>query len=274
MWFTEILISLSIVHGASAESLPALQCLRDFTQRYAQGPSYFTKLKKTEFDFSPSPMVENLEITERAKTEIDLKFVDKGKSGIRNNGMTVHYKSGDEVEIELGKSRGFGFLLNGLAETFAKKKMKLYSADVIERQIFTVNRAGFGYLARLIQMRLPEFEKGALGQLSNEGAGCHVQFKHDPKLDETIELDPQRAIPEIEQKYGTLAYLIYKMNRDLFPKFESLFERKKPMTIQISPAFADFNLDLDAAHLPTKFELFFGGQILGRYEFSETKMPQ
>jgi hypothetical protein len=272
MWLLTILI-LSSVSGAKTLGGPtALNCIQDFVKKYDLSTYYSANLKKTEFDFGGTPLTENLKITEYNKKKIVISFMDKGLTGIKNNGMTVTYQSGETVDIQLGKPRGIGFLAHGAATFIKGRTLNLFSTDMLRNQVFTVNRAGFGYLARVLKKRLPDLQTGKLGTLSLNGSKCTIHFQHDPKQVTTLELSPEDSIRSIEERYGTLAYFIFKDNKNSLKRFFNLFHRDHSLRLKIHHSFTDFDLVLNDEKLPSLVELFWDGRPVGRYEFSDIEM--
>jgi hypothetical protein len=265
MWLLATLISS--LATASAVDSSAIRCLEKFVSQYESSSGYTTKMKKTEFEFG-SALTENIEITERKGQSTQLKFIDAGKSGIRNNGMTVSHSGGKQVRIEFGHSKGMGIFLNALAETFTIKSRDLYNSDVTEKQIFTVDRSGFGYLAKVLRKNLEGLRQGRMGDLSDSGK-CSIRFSRKEEA-EQFQLSKDSNIQEIEENYGTLAYLIYKDNAEKFKSFDSFLNSKQNVPIRISKHFSDFILQLDRNFSPSHFELIFKGKTIGSYDFKDT----
>lgn len=267
MWMAFLFLSVASAQTNSS----AFDCLRQFIDTYNASSGYSTKIKKTEYEFG-DPYTENIEVTEKNKHDVTVKFLDRGSSGIRNNGMTVAYKDGDKVSIELGHSHGLGFVLNGLADAFTSKTKDLTDPTVLQTEVFTVNRAGFGYFARILKGNLAPMREGKTGQLEQIGSGCQLAFHHDASHPQTVTLKKNDPVFPLEEKYGTLAYIIYKENQDKFKNFSGFFHRKEDMTLKVEPNFTDWKMTLDERHLPKIIDVFFAGKPIGHYEFSDIQL--
>lgn len=266
MWIAFLFFST-----AAAQSNPAHECLKRFVGAYDASSGYSAKIKKTEYEFG-DPLTENIEVTEKDKSEVTVKFLDQGSSGIRNNGMAVTYAGGDNVQIKLGHSRGFGFILNGLADALTAKSKSLIDPTVLQTEIFTINRAGFGYFARTLKDKLEPMRMGKMGRLEKTGDGCQLYFHHDGLHPQTVLLKRTDSVFPLEDKFGTLAYIIYKSNEDKFKNYESFFHRKEDMNLKIEPNFTDWKMTMDENNLPKTIELFYAGKMIGHYEFSDVRL--
>lgn len=266
MWIAFLFFSI-----ASAQPNPAFECLKQFVDTYDASSGYSAKIKKTEYEFG-DPLTENIEVTEKNKTEVAVKFLDTGSSGIRNNGMSVTYKGGDNVQIALGHSHGLGFILNGLADALTSKTKSLTDPIVLQTEIFTINRAGFGYFARTLKNKLDPMRTGKMGRLKKTGEGCQISFQHDGSQPQTVLLKKTDSVFPLEDQFGTLAYVIYKENEDKFKNYEAFFHRKEDVNLKIEPNFTDWKMTLDENHLPKVIDLLYAGKSIGHYEFYDVHL--
>jgi hypothetical protein len=280
-YFGFTLAALTAVSSfAQASSDPrAVQCVEDFLSHYRNLKSYQTRLIKNEWNEKGKALhSEKIGLTFSKPHEVEFKYLNEGNTGIRNNGMTVAYKNGDEVSIRLGSTAGLGFLVKGVASLIVGDHTSLYDSKVLEDEIFTLNRAGFDFLAFALDKHLPAIktsEKGGVKMINGEkaDAGCTIKYTPEVEGEEIVDLKPEDSVRAIEEKYGTLAYLIYRKNTDEFDSLRDLFVRDKETKIHVPKSFMEFDLTLDpVTKLPTHFVLYNDGKKIGDYGFQDTQL--
>jgi len=274
-----VLNCLATADIARAASDPeAIRCVEDFLSHYRNVQEYRTTLFKREFDLKGKTLhEEKIALTFKKDDEkpgqVTFEYLNQGTTGIRNNGMTVKYREGEQVELKLGKAKGLGAVVNGVASLAVNDRMSLFDPQMLQDEVFTLNRAGFDFLAFALRKHLPTLKTASKGGIRKVGDGCAL--KYEPHLDgeETVVLQPGQSIREIEERYVTLAYLIYQNNRDQFKSFQEVFTRTKPVTVKIPRGFMEFDLTLqESTKLPDEFNLFFRGKQIGAYGFGDTKV--
>ena len=254
----------------AASSPEALQCITDFTKKFDEmSGGYRATMLKTEYINSAKGVTHKIEIRD-SKKEIILKFLDEAYSGIKNNGMTIRYDSTALLKIKFGHSAGLGFLMNGAARLFAAKEIALTDSQALKGEVFTVNRAGLSYLAATLKKNLLQFQNGELGDLTLIEAPCKVRYKLHEAPVQIVDLKVGDSIFDIEEKFSTLAFILFKENEDQFKQFDLLFNRKKEIKMKISAGFTPFEIDIDPVKkMPTRFVLFLKDKIIGEYKFSD-----
>ncbi len=269
------------------ESDPAvLQCMTNFVKQYKTINGFKTTLIKKDWNISGKLVHdEKVELTfEKASNGKPAKthfvYINKGSSGIRNNGMTVDYEGGNEVKIKFGKPDAVGFLFNGVASLVTGEKKKLTDPELLEDEIMTFNRAGFGMSALIFEKLITELSKPhTKGGVRVVGTGkdadpCH--FKYTPHLDgyEWVTLKPTDSVFALEEKYGILAYAIYRANTDQFSEFRDLFVRAHTIKIKIPKSPSAFEAAINPnTFLPTLFRATEeNGQVRCEYQFEDTEI--
>jgi len=262
-------------HAASLSEPQAIQCLENFISRYQPLSGYKTTVTKKEWNEKGEvSRNEKMEITNKKNNQIRIKYIDEGSTGIRNNGMTVTYSGGQEAEITLGEANFFGSFARNAAALIIGDKMNILHPKMIEDEILTLNRAGFDFLSQLIKRHLPYAREAKTGGVTlADGKACQVRYKPYAEGSDAVTLEPSQSIFDLEEKYGTLAYFIYRSNRAQFDSFADLFDRKKSVTISIPRGFSELDLDLDPVnYLPTKMVLKFNSKDVGSYSFENTEL--
>ncbi len=225
---------------------------------------------KKEYVTSDVGVTQNIELSEDRGPHIILKYLDRGTTGVKSNGMTVTFDGSDQLKIKYGRRRGFGFLVP--VEWIGGDHLAIDDAKVVDDEIFTVNRAGFGFLIQSMAEHLPLYQKGLRGDLSLVKSPCFIHYEPHQVPDDIVTVEPSTSMFDLEKKYGTISYLIYLANRSQFSHFHELFRRKKLMTLKIPQNFAAFDLDIDSdTHLPSRFAIYWQKRLLGEYQFSEIK---
>lgn len=257
--------------GAANESGNAIakRCLAQFAKRASELRSYSARMEKTEFVRSSSGSTQNLEIVSASDRDVRLTYLDKGQTGIKNNGMTVTYNGSDLLEIKLGKARGLGVLLNGPAKLIAGNSIFLFDPSVVDEEVFTVNRAGFRYLAKVLAKKMDSVSIEDIELRGFTDKLCELSYRPRREESAVVLLKKSETIFDLEERYSTLAYLIFQANRDKFNRLSSLFKRDRDIEIRVPRSLPWFDLTIEnASHLPTEFTLYSQQKRIGRYRFS------
>ena len=249
------------------------QCFEGFVETYAELSSYQGILQKKEWRTNGSLVHdEKLEISFQKPHHLKLKYLNEGSSGIRNNGMTVEYRGGKTVKINLGKPKFFGALSNGVASLVVGDELSLFDPKVLDDEIFTINHGGFGYLVGAIKKvgaelkSNPEFK--VIGSVTPEH--CTVEYPLQSKSNTFFDLKPEDSIFRIEEDHRILAYFLYDANRDQFSSFTDLFVRTKPMRIRFPDQKVDLTLVLNRkTQLPEKIALKQDQNLIAEYQYSD-----
>lgn len=264
---------------SSAASDPrALKCVEDFVDSYSKVGSYRTTMIKREFGLGGDLLHdEKIGLEFEKPRRVVFRYLNEGITGIRNNGMTVGYTSGEEVEVKLGKPEGLGLFVNGVASLAVGGRMSLFDSKVLDDEVFTLNRAGFDYLAYALGKHLPTLRTSELGGISfageqNPSEPCRVRYVPHLSGEETIDLRPGESVFPVEERFATLAYVIYFRNRDKLASFRDLFVRKEPLKLKVPRAFTEFDMEIDRkTKLPLRFVMRFDGKVAGEYDFQDTE---
>jgi hypothetical protein len=255
----------------TAKSSDPIDCLKSFTKKMKSISEYSTLMNKVE-NFPSGEVTEEIRIRHNIKIgTLTLEFLNHGHSGIKNNGMTVQYDGTPELNIKLGKATGFSTLVRPLVSAVAGKKMGLTDSEVITEEIFTVNQAGFAFLAKILEMHLLNGSLDA-ADLSNSKKGiCEVSYRPKKTSFTEMNLKSTDDIFDVEERFGQLSYFIFLTNEKLVLKYHKLFDRTEKWTLKIPDQLPAFDLTLDSQTLlPTNFSLYHSGRKVGVYQFSET----
>jgi hypothetical protein len=266
------IFTLPSLHAASDPQ--AIRCAQDFLNRYSKIKNYDSVLEKKEWDLEGELLHdEKIQLTFEKPKKITLKYLNEGNTGIRNNGMTLRYVSGETVSIQLGETRGLGFLVNGPASLAIGDSLSIFDSRVLENEIFIINRSGFDLLAHTLKAYLPSLNQTETGGLQLTGSPCQLEyFPHLPG-EVAISLEPQDSIEQIEEKFGTLGYFIYQRNRDQLDSIRDLYVREKKMTLQIPKSFPRFQITLGKkTQLPEHIVFFLNDKKVGQYHFEYLKV--
>lgn len=267
------LTQTSLIFADSTTHEAMTQCFEGFIDNYAQLNSYKGTLHKKEWK-THGELVhdEKIEVSFYKPHKLQLRYLNEGSSGIRNNGMTVEYNGGKTVKITLGKPKFFGALTNGVASLVIGDELPLYDSKVLDDEIFTINHGGFGYLVDAIKKvgaevrSNPEFK--FVGSVTQDQ--CTVEYPLQSKPGAYLELKPEDSIFKIEETHRTLAYFIFDANRDQFSSFTDLFVRTKPMKIRFPHQLIYFTLTLNRkTNLPERISIREKDTLIAEYVYSE-----
>lgn len=271
---------------------PSQACVQRFLKAYSGLTSYETRMHKREWDGKGSLTHDELiALTFTKPANVRFEYLNRGSTGIRNNGMVIRL-AGDrssKVDIQLGKPDAWGFLAKAAASLVVPSQTSLYDPLVVNSEIFTLNRAGFGFLATALSHQLEGIRLAKSGGLTYSGSdslsltraaalrpeavlpGCEIRYTPHAKGVHEVLVVPTDSIAALEDRYGVLAYFIYLENQDRFSAFADLFARKQEMKLKIPRAFTEFVLELeDSTALPKRVALFWRDQLIGDYQFEKT----
>ena len=233
-------------------------------------PLYKAQLLKREYSDQSRFSENKLEIEQHRDGKTLLKYIDKGSTGIRNNGMTIKYSGGKWFQVDLGEASGLGVLVRAAASIALKGDIYIGSPQVLRDELFTVNQAGLFPLARILRRQLPSLIDANTGGITAVGTGCNLSYsKHTDEVT-TIDLERGSDFPEIEDKYGTLGFFVYTHNKDKLSSLSDLFNRTHPIKIKIPHWFFDWKMSLDpSTMLPSTITFYDGASIISSYEYSD-----
>ena len=249
------------------------QCFEGFIHTYQGLSSYQGILQKKEWKTNGDLVHhEKIEVSFKKPSSLQLKYLNEGSSGIRNNGMTVEYNGGKTVKINLGKPKFFGALSNGVASLIVGGDLSLFDPKVLDDEIFTVNHGGFGYLVEAMKKVGSEIKSNPdfkfVGNLTLDQ--CTVEYPLQSKTNAFLDLKPEDSIFKIEEANRTLAYFIYDANRDQFSSFTDLFVRNKPMRVRFPHQQVTLTLILNRkTRLPEKITLRQNDSLIAEYQYSD-----
>jgi len=205
-----------------------------------------------------------------------ITYLDKGSTGIKNNGMTVFWKHGSkEFELTIGESSGLGAIVGGIASAAANGMYSITGKDALKGEFITINRGGIGFLSEALSKRVKGLKPNDDGGLSvwKKDEYCSIKYRKHTDIVSEITLKKDQDVFQIEEDYGTLSYQIFLHNRDKFPTFLEFFNRKKDMKVKIPHWFFNMDFVLDPkTNLIKDLTLYHGEQILGRYYFREMEV--
>ncbi len=269
---------LSFVVGVNvyAASDPlAIQCAEKFREASKKMSDYKVNILKREWDLKGDLVHdEKLEaIVSRPKRLVQLKYMNSGATGIRNNGMTVTYTGVEKLKIELGSVRGFGFIAHGAAAAVIGDSMSMFDSMVLEDEIFTINRTGFDFLSMILGKGIEAARTSTEGGFSIKTPGtCEIKYSPHIQGQVQVTLQPSESLFDLEEKYGTMAYILFQENRSKFDSLRELFVRKKPVEISIPKSFYETHMKFNpTTFLLDEFQMFQNGRRIADYVFSELK---
>jgi hypothetical protein len=263
--------SLAVPSKPSVESA-ALHCLNRFSQRMNETTSYETTIEKREKGTDGTWRTDRIHLTEAKRGEhVEIVYLNEGSTGIKSNGMKVTYKAGEDLAIVYGTSKGFGGIFGSIAKSAAPKSIKLTDGLAVNEEIFTINRAGFRFMSQMILKGVQSSAGTLEGQESNNE--CLLKWTPTQADYQEIQISDGESIWKLEETYSTLASLIQRKNKDLFPKLSDLFRVRGTKKILVPKSLTAFTTKLDlATDLPKSFQLYWEGDLVGEYVFKDTKI--
>jgi hypothetical protein len=271
--FLVLFLYSSLAFGANDPV--AVQCIEKFIEASQKLDHFQALLNKKEWDPKGNLLHDDqVELTvSRSKKRVQLKYLNRGDSGVRNNGMKVEYNGTEKLKIELGSTNVLGFFMHSAASAIIGDSLSIFDSQVLDGEIFTINRTGFDFLASVLRMGLKETQGTPDGGFNLVKPGtCRVQYSPHFIGKTPVTVQPKDSIFELEERFGVLAYIIYQENRDQFSSFRDLFVREKPMKISIPKSFYETEFEFNlTTHLPEDFQMYQGRQKIGDYRFMNIK---
>lgn len=247
-------------------------CLAASIDKIKKLNEYTVRMRKIEY-FGSQRIDEEILVYENKTAGLrTLEFINQGSTGIKNNGMKLSYNVNDNfISIKYGKSFGLGVFASPFIKILGKTKTHLYDADVVDKQIFTLNRAGLSFLYKVLENKFIRLKNEEIGKfdetISPEKCSYEFRKKHKEPITETVSKD--NTLTQIEEKYGTLAYLLYLENSKEIKTFHE-FLGSENIKIFVTDHFTNFNLVIDnVTKLPLEFTLFHNDDVIGKYQFED-----
>ena len=271
-----LLPSLFLISFVAHASDPAaVQCVEQFLEANKSASHYKTHLAKKEWNLQGGLLHDDqIEMSvSRSPVRVQLTYLNRGDTGIRNNGMRVEYDGSEKLKIKLGSTNVLGFLAHSAASAVIGDSMSIFDARALEDEIFTINRSGFDFLALVLGKHLDSTKTSTQGGLTLTATGtCRVKYAPHLTGHTEVTLQPSDSVFEWEEKLGTLAYIIWQENREKFGSMRDLLIRQKPVTISIPKGFYDTTFDFNpVTHLPDHFSLYQQGKLIGDYHFNDVQ---
>jgi hypothetical protein len=253
----------------------ATQCIEKFLEANRKTSDYQAHLVKKEWDPQGGLLHDDqIEITvARTKKYVQLKYLNSGDSGVRNNGMKVEYSGTEKLKVKLGSANVLGFLKHSAASALIGDSISIFDSQALDGEIFTINRTGFDFLALILSKNLESAKTSSEGGFKLVTPGtCQVRYLPHISGKKTVSLQPADSIFDLEEKLGTLGYIILQENKDQFGSLRDVFVRQKPVQISVPASFYEVQFDLNAeTDLLDRFQIFQAGQKIGDYQFSDVK---
>ena len=252
----------------------AVKCVENFLNAFEKVQTYKTVMHKVEYgDKKRIIHDETVEVvSKKLQRFVSYTYLNEGSTGIRNNGMRLEYNGDSKLKINFGNAHGLGNLVHGPAVALIGDHIQIDHELVLEDELFTINRAGFGVLASIIRKNLNALKKSEKGGVQSITPGsCSLRYTKHTDESEEITISPTDSIFDLEDRMGTFAYMIFFENRFELARIYNLFHRKEPMKLTVPHWFLDFEVDFDkTTKMPTRFTLYRDGEKLGDYRFTDT----
>jgi hypothetical protein len=166
------------LNSLASGTTEAADMVEKFISRYDRIKRYETVIQKKEWDPDGNSLHnEKINLSHEKPNKTIVKYLDKGYSGIRNNGMTITYGGGQDVYIQLGSANVFGLLTHGVASLVVPDKLSLFDSKVLDDEIITINRGGIGYFCFTLKKFLSQIKSAKKGGFSlMDGLKNHVKY--------------------------------------------------------------------------------------------------
>lgn len=270
------------ITNAQAQRNPEAHCLSRFLARVSTLTAYQAHISRKEYRLGRLQVANEIDIIQsRVPRTTELKFVDEGSTGIKNNGMRSLWRGGDTLEIILGKPTGLGFVAHAAASALLSGPISLRSPKLLDGEHFTINHAGlFAAAEILVHHRARVIDEPlktgktvfrALAPIDPKRPGvCQLAYEPDPSDQVERVLKPDDDIFAIEREFGTLAYALVAANPDVFSDLNQVFNRRETVRIQIPRGFMGLELSLDDT-LATEFRLKLSsrGKLVADYYYTK-----
>jgi hypothetical protein len=251
----------------AASDAKALQCIRDFSAEVQNIKAYEAKILKRELQSTGRYAETQVHIRQCRDGQTTVTFLDEGQTGIKNNGMKVTFDGSPYLGIQLGKPKYLGRIPHAVAQVVVGEKLRITSPYVLDGEYFTVNRAGYFPLQRVLNTQLPSLEKTQEGGITSLD-GCNLRYEQHTREISKVTVTEQNSIFNIEDQFGTLALFLLEANKDRFKSLTELFERAEGKEINVPKWFFDFDLTFDpVTHLPKVLRFKKKDVIVAEYTY-------
>ncbi len=251
----------------AASDPQALQCIRDFISEAKKMSAYEAKIDKRELQSTGRFAESKVHIRQSQTGITTVTFLDEGQTGIKNNGMKVTFDGSPYLGIQLGKPKYLGRIPHAVAQVVVGEKLRITSPYVLDGEYFTVNRAGYFPLQRILNTQLPSLETAQEGGITSMD-GCNLRYQKHTKEMSKVTVTEQNSLFNIEDQFGTLAFFLLEANQDRFKNLTELFERAEGKEISVPKWFFDFDLSFDpVTHLPKVLRFKKGDVTVAEYTY-------
>jgi len=265
-----IYVIAAILTLVQAQTQPeAIKCVEKFLAKMAAIKGYSAVLDKKEL-YEEEWLEEKVGLKAEGVKSVEYTFLAKGTTGIKNNGMQLTYDGSDTLKIKWGEATGFGVLASQAAQAVTGDTLPLTGETTLKGELFTLNRAGLYHIAECMKSHLPQLKAATTGGLHVTG-NCHLKYTPPALKYVQVKLKPADRVQDLEERFGTYAYMIRQANAELFPDMNALFNRTAEVEVRVPEFLMPFEMVIGAADLPEKFVIYAEGQKLGEYSFSEIR---
>jgi hypothetical protein len=270
MIFLSLLIAAGAAHAAVTPQ--AKKCAEKFFAAYDPLEGYTALIKKTERAPRGGRVLneQRIRLTHRKPVYVKVEFLDKGSTGIKNNGMISEYDGGRKQKVTLGKPTFAGALMNRAAKAVIGDALDLFSPYSTDKEYLTLNRTSLTNLAHMLKAHMKAMEESERGGLSaeSEGGGCRLRYAaHAPVFTRTFS-----GIPELEQALDEMAaspiFWVF-LNLDQFRDLTDFYRNFAGKKIQISESSMPFELVLRPDGLPKELRFFHKSKEMASYAYEE-----
>jgi hypothetical protein len=260
-----------LIAAAHATVTPqAKACLEKFFAAYDPLDGYTALIKKTERAPRSGRILneQRIRLTHRKPVYVKVEFLDKGSTGIKNNGMISEFEGGRKQKVTLGKPTFAGALMNRAAKAVIGDALDLFSPYSTDKEYLTLNRTSLTNLAHMLKTHLKAMEESGKGGLSADGEGCRLRYAaHAPVFTRTFS-----GIPELEQALDEMAanpiFWVF-LNLDQFSDLTDFYRNFAGKKIQVSESSMPFELVLSPDGLPKELRFFHKYKEMASYVYEE-----
>lgn len=264
MWLA---LLLSFSHAQSNPE--AIKCVEKFLNKMNSIKGYSLVVEKKEL-YDEEWLEEKVGLRAEGPKHIEYTFLAKGSTGIKNNGMKLTYDGTDTLQILWGEATGFGVLASEAAKAVTGNTLPMTGDTALKGELFTLNRAGLYHIAECLQHHWKTLKAAKSGGLSTT-EGCHIKYTPPEIKYSHVMLKKDDRVQDLEDKYGTYAYVIRQANAEIFDDMIALFNRDKDYDVRVPEFLMPFEMTLGPDDLPQKFTVYMEGHKIGEYTFSELK---
>lgn len=268
-----LLLTMTLASKATAQNAPeAIACLKKYVEQVEKINGYSTTMAKKEYIVDP-PNDELVQLIATGPRHHVYMYINEGRTGLKNNGMTLTYNGTDVYDLVFGEAKGFAVFRNRAARALYGNKLKANDEHALTGEIFTLNRAGFYFLARIVKQHLKDMQRSTVGGVTKAGENCHLRYKPHSTTFNKVLLKKDESITTLEEEYGVLAYQLHLANPEIFKNLYAVFNRKEDVEILVPNFLIEFEVWLNPkTNLPDKFVIYDKDKTLGEYTFSNTQL--